>query len=469
MARPDGYRGAMVCGFFVGGGSHRSCFVEPEAVLFPPLITLSGIVAYFKLTLGASVTPAVIEIMAVNRAAIWADFITPQLVATACIALMAGALTALYRYRRVGNPQKTAVWTVAFAAVAAAPVCFIPRLKAPVVARMPYSFVYSVKGYAANSRAIENVRHTFDGVPATCGADSMTVVVIVGESLRPDHLSLNGYAHATTPRLDAESTLISVPKMWTDACFTHLSVPHIMTRADSVNSGRAFTEQSFITLFKTAGFRTAWFSNQDDVDTYAYFMHEADTLARFNSARSLYDYGKWLDADMIPHIRDFLAGDNARKLAVVHTIGSHWWYRSHYSDSQARFLPEIDSRIVSELSPESMNNSYDNTIIATDAFVADIVGGLRDRCAVIIFVSDHGESLGEEGRFLHAVDADEVHHTACFVWFSDIFARSYPEKIATLKRNSRDRQRTDVIFHTALDAADISTSVINPSLSLFKQ
>lgn len=439
------------------------------SVSFPLLSILSAIAAYFKLTLGASVTPSVIELMAVNELGTWATLVTWELVLIACIALVIGVLLAAYRYHCVEKPRKTLLWVIAFATGAATPVCFLPRLRAPVTARMPYSFIYSIKEYLANSREVEEKRLTFDDVTATCSADSMTVVVVIGESLRADHLSLNGYARATTPRLDAESTLVSIPKMWTDAYYTHQSVPYIMTRADSINSECAFTEQSFITLFKNAGFSTAWFSNQDAVDSYAYFMHEADTLMRFNSARSLYDYGKWLDADMLPEIGDFFAGGNSKKLAVVHMIGSHWWYRSHYPDSLACYKPEIDSRIVSELSIESVKNSYDNTILATDAFVADIADQLRDRCAVIIFISDHGESLGEEGRFLHAADADELHHTACFVWFSDIFAGLYPEKISALRYNSSKRQRTDVIFHTVLDAADIKTSVINPSMSLLKQ
>lgn len=439
------------------------------AALFPLLLTISVIAAYFKLTLGVSVTPGVIELMAVNEMDTWAELVTLELIVIVSIAMIIGALLAAYRYQCVKKPRKAFLWAIAFAAGVVIPVCFVPRLKAPVTARMPYSFWFSVKEYMANRKAIIEERHTFDDVSVTCKADSMTVVVVVGESLRADHLSLNGYPRVTTPRLEAETTLVSIPKMWTDACYTHLSVPYIMTRADSINNERAFTEQSFITLFKNAGFNTAWFSNQDAVDSYVYFMHEADTLMQFNSGRSLYDYGKWLDADMLPKIADFFTEKNPKKLAVVHTIGSHWWYRSHYSASQARFRPEIDSRIVSELSLESMRNSYDNTILATDAFVADIADQLRDRCAVIIFISDHGESLGESGKFLHAVDADELHHTACFVWFSDIFARHYPEKIAALRCNSRKQQRTDVIFHTALDAADINASVKIPSLSLFRQ
>lgn len=439
------------------------------AVLFPLFTTLSVIAAYFKLTLGTSITPAAVELTLVNELSTWASLITWQLIVAALAGFLTGAAIAFYRWHCVERPRRAGLWLAAFALGTVTPIIIVPRFKAPVTARMPYSFWFSVKEYMANRRAVESVRDTFDKMTATTDADSLTVVVVIGESLRADHLSLNGYGRSTTPRLEKESTLVSVPHMWTDACYTHLSVPQIMTRADSTDSERAFTEQSFITLFNKAGYRSAWFSNQDAVDSYAYFMHEADTLVQCNAARSLYDYGKWLDSDMLPQISDFLSGNSPRKLAVVHSIGSHWWYRSHYPDSLTRYKPEINSRIVSELSPESMVNSYDNTILATDAFLADLAGMLRNSCAVMIFISDHGESLGEEGRFLHATEAEELHHTACLLWFSPAFAARYPEKVAALKRNSQMPQRTDAIFHTALDAGDISTPALNPSMSLFKQ
>lgn len=439
------------------------------AVTFPILTALSAIAAYFKLTLGTSVTPAAVELAIVNELSTWASLITWQLVAACISGFLAGALVAFYRWRFVDAPHRAPLWMAAFALGSVTPIIIVPRFKAPVTARMPYSFWFSVKEYLANRRAVESARETFKTTPAMSRADSLTVVVVIGESLRADHLSLNGYRRVTTPRLEAESTLVSVPRMWTDACYTHLSVPHIMTRADSTDTERAFTEQSFITLFNKAGYCSAWFSNQDAVDSYAYFMHEADTLVQSNAARSLYDYGKWLDSDMLPQIRDFIAGQSAKKLAVVHSIGSHWWYRSHYPDSLARYKPEINSRIVSELSPESIINSYDNTVLATDAFLSNLADMLRDRCAVIIFISDHGESLGEEGRFLHATEAEELHHTACLVWYSPQFASRYPEKVSALIRNGRMPHRTDAIFHTALDAGDIATPVLNPSMSLFKQ
>lgn len=420
------------------------------------------------MTLGTSLTPTTVELAVVNELSTWATVITWQLIAATAIGFIASVMTVIYRWQYVATPRKWPLWIVAFVIGTITPTNIAHRFKNPVIARLPYSLWYSVKGYLDNQWILNAHRDAFDRIPSVSNADSMTIIVVIGESLRSDHLSLNGYSRNTTPKLAAENTLVSIPDMWSDGCFTHISVPYIMTRADSTDLERAFEEPSFIPLFKKAGYRTAWFSNQDAVSSYACFMHEADTLQKFDSTRNLYNYEKWLDSDMLPNIGEFIAENNPKKLAVIHTAGSHWWYRSHYPDSLAFYKPEMDSRFISELSTEKIINSYDNTILATDAFIADIADMLRQQCAIIIFISDHGESLGEGGRFIHSTDADELHHPACFVWYSPLFASRYPQKTDALIHNSRLPQRTDVIFHTALDAGDITTPVFLPSMSLFR-
>ena len=87
------------------------------------------------------------------------------------------------------------------------------------------------------------------------------------------------------PLLSQDTAVVALPNITTVPFHTFRSVPHIMTRADSVNTEAAFTEQSFITLFKKAGYSTAWLSNQDMLSSYAYFMHEADSLLYGNAVK----------------------------------------------------------------------------------------------------------------------------------------------------------------------------------------
>ena len=437
------------------------------AVTAPLLMVCSAAVGYYKLTMGLSLTPVLIELALTNDFNTWASVITFKLVGAVLLALAVGAALAWVRFVHVRSPRPQALWACGFLVAVLLPVTVIKRFKAPVSARVPYSFWYAVEGYLLNREAVSELRDTYEATDAVAPENAPMVVLVIGESLRPDHLQLNGYHRPTTPRLARDSGVVSFPNVTTDFVYTHLSVPRIMTRAHGENPDAAFTEQSFITLFNKAGFRTAWLSNQDAVNTYAYFMHEADTLVQCNGARTFYAYEKWLDSDLLEPFGKALEKATGRGLIVMHTIGSHWWYRSHYPDSLAKFQPETDSRVVSELTREQMVNSYDNTILATDSFLADVTDMLRGRNAVVIFISDHGEALGEDGKYLHAEDNPQLHPTACLVWYSPEFAALYPQKVSALKKNRAKAYTTDAIFHTVLHAGDVDTPVLELKNSMF--
>lgn len=436
------------------------------AFTFPILITLSATATYYRLTLGLSITPMALELTFVNDVNTWLTVVSWQLVVCDVLALAAGIAAAVIRFRNVRPSGRMWIYGAVFLLGVLTPTVLVRRLKAPVINRIPFSFGYSVAEYLNNKAIVAEERNTFDNTPASCGTDSITVLVVIGESLRPDHLDINGYGRQTLPHMSRERNLVSIPKMKTEECFTHVSVPRIVTRADSLHPERAYEEQSFITLFKKSGYRTIWISNQDATDTYVYFMHEADELEAVNSAKTSYSYDKWMDSDILPALDGFLSSGNPRKLAVLHTIGSHWWYRSHYPDSLAVYKPEINSRVVSELSHEQMVNSYDNTILATDLFLKNVTDRLRDINSVVIFISDHGESLGENGMYLHAEAYDILRPTACMIWYSDEFSRRYPEKVRNLRINAGKEYWTDNIFHTVLDAGDILTPELAPQMSI---
>lgn len=343
----------------------------------------------------------------------------------------------------------------------------IPRIQGPISERLPYSMFYMVKRYASQRAIVSEHRNTFT-VPPTNNVDSLTVVMVIGESLRADHLQLNGYPRETTPLLVKEPNVVSLPDVYTHAHLTHLSVPHILTRADSLSTDRAFKEQSFITLFKQAGFKSIWLANQESTDTYVYFMNECDSLLFVNSGKSLYIIDKWMDRDILPYYKDFVHSEGKKKLAVVHTVGSHWYYPTHYDTASAKFKPDAMSKILSSNTREEMINSYDNTIVETDYVMHKLINELRDRNAILFYLSDHGESLGEEGRYMHALDFPEVHSSACFVWYSDKYADQYPEKVTTLRANKDNRYRTDFLFHSILDAASIETQYRDDGFSIFR-
>lgn len=439
------------------------------ALLWPPFVTLCSIVAYYKITMDVSLTAQSLELAMVNNAATWATVITGPLIATGIMTFIIGIAVAWFRFMAV-TCRRPWIWTVSGIMIIAIPGMFVPRLQGPVFERMPMSIYSSVSQYLENRGEIASERNAFDHMPAKTSADSITVVFVIGESLRADHMQINGYHRQTTPLLSGETNLASFPHMRTIPYFTHTSVPYIVSRADSVNQTLGYTEPSFITLFRRAGFHTTWISNQDSGFAYLYFMHEADSLINLDNGRSPYSFSKWLDSDMLPHFSDVIDMTGmTRNLIVMHTIGSHWWYPTHYTDREAVFTPEVRSRVMSEITADEMINSYDNTIVATDRFLHSVIDNIRDRKSILIFISDHGEALGEDGHFLHAEDYPQLHNPACFIWWSDEYASQNPQLIDALKANSTGSFLTDAMFHTVLEAAGIDTPVFKPQESLMRR
>ena len=132
------------------------------------------------------------------------------------------------------------------------------------------------------------------------------------------------------------------------------------------------------------------------------------------------------------------------------------------------FQPTTDNRVVTNNRHEAVLNSYDNTIRYTDLVLDSIIARMKNRCAIVFYISDHGESLGENGNWLHAAGAEETKYPACMIWYSDVFAQQYPEKITALYANKNNRYRTDFLFHSVLSAAGISVVDIDSTMNIFE-
>ncbi len=439
------------------------------AVGFPLLAVFSSVMCYYALTIGISLTAASIEVALVNDATMWMTVISPILIAVIALSAVVSSAIAFYRWTRVRASRRTSLTALVLGlAVTFLPGYFFPRINPSVSARLPFSIYYAFTDYFNNRRAIEENRDTYTNTPVTPATTPPDVFIILGESLRADHLPQNGYARNTMPLLSRDTALISFPKVYSEYTFTSASVPVLMTKADTADPAAPYNDQSFVTLFKKAGYSTAWFANQSISQSYAYFAHECDSLIYCNGAKSDYSYDKWFDADLLPMISQWSGKAAGPKLAVVHTIGSHWWYKSHYTDRQTRFRPDISNKEIAASTAEQIINAYDNTIIATDEFLAGLFAELRGRNAVVLFISDHGEGLGENGIYLHASDNEATHYPACFIWYTPEYARLFPDKVAAARRGKDQRHTTEAIFHTALDLGALETPDFDRSKSLLK-
>ncbi|TFW25489.1 phosphoethanolamine transferase [Massilia arenosa] len=239
---------------------------------------------------------------------------------------------------------------------------------------------------------------TYGGVPVTASApaDPAVVILIIGETLRADHLGINGYARQTTPELARiQDELISYTNVSAGANYTYISMPYIVTQR--VGGGRLDISE----VFKAAGFFTAWISNQE------YYVYPA--LAELRQfANTNWRLSPHYDTELLPQIAACLNQCGSRQFITVHLLGSHFPYDRRYEPKFRRFTPVLGDG-PPHFSPserERFVNSYDNTVLATDYVVAQIIEQARrtGKPAVVAFTADHGENLydDERERILHS-------------------------------------------------------------------
>lgn len=436
------------------------------AVFFPLFALLGAILAFYRYAYKATLTPMLVDAALHNDIGTTLDLISPEMIIYVLISLSISIFFVRFRFRKIVINKG---WIHFCIAIGVLSMFFVlnGRVKASILQRFPFSVYYNLSEYNKLHHDASSVRTNPDPTLKYESTDSITVVLVLGESLRADHLRLNGYGRQTNPFLSKRSRLISLPNIYSEYTNTNRSLPHILTRADSANVEIAFTESSFISLFKQCGFSTAWISNQDPAETYVSFINECDTVIYAHPEKSVYNYNNWLDEDLLEYTQKLLRKENKRDLLILHTIGSHWYYNNHFSKKCELFKPVTQSRIIAQCSPEQIINSYDNTAVYTDYFLDSLFIQLQRKNAIVVFLADHGEVLGEEGAWLHAGDNIASKNPACLVWFSDMYAMKYPEKLAALEGNQQKRYRTDFLFHSILDAGNIPSSVIRKELNVF--
>lgn len=316
--------------------------------------------------------------------------------------------------------------------------------------RLPYNVVYGIKTYSETP----SLQLKKDIPSVTTATDSLKVVFVLGETVRADHLGLNGYERNTTPRLSEERNLISYPGLFTSKTYTATSVPQLLTDENLEDSTREFL--SVYTVANKAGFHTTWIANQTVEKSFSPIVETNKEQVLVDKYKSEFSFDKKRDEAMLP-LLDSVLRLNPKQLITLHMIGSHWWYENRYTDIHRKFRPVIDSKYIPSLSNEQLINSYDNTILYLDHFLAEVISRLKTEeiPSAMVYVSDHGELLGEDGKWLHAQEGEALKNPAYMIWLSDAFLAKYPELTVALSEEQFLAITTDVIFYRLLEILGI--------------
>lgn len=416
-----------------------------SAISIPIFGILGSVIAYYRFAYHATVTVVMIDSVLNTTSAEASSVITPGLFVYILINILISVIFVILRYR-IGKLKITLPIALCGAIGLFAIYNINESIKYSIVQHYPHNVYFYGKEYYNFVIKRSQPREMMPVKKISETPDSLTVIFVLGESMRADHMSFNNYSKETTPLLKSQNNFVSMGDVWNPYTNTGSAVPYILTPAKQDKKDWAHTKESFIPYYKAKGFYTFWLSNQDMGNGYSHFILSADKKEFVNTKHSAWTFEQWTDQDLIEPLKKHLAINNNRELIIIHTIGAHWYYNLHYPKHFEKFKPVTTSRVVTTNSPEEIINSYDNCVIFMDFFVNTIISMLSNHNAILIYQSDHGEALGEDGKWLHATDGDIMHHTAGFIWYSDKYKRLYPDNVKYIKQMSKKKNDAEYVF-----------------------
>ncbi|WPN76147.1 MULTISPECIES: phosphoethanolamine transferase [Pseudomonas] len=304
---------------------------------------------------------------------------------------------------------------------------------------------------------------------------SLTVLV-VGESARAENFGILGYDRDTTPTLDKEAGLIAFTDVHSCGTETAVSVPCMfsnMGRKD-YDASKAKNEEGLLDVLKRAGIDVIWRDNQSGCKGTC----DRVTLQDVSNLKdpALCANSECRDEILLQGLQSFIDHLDKDTVLVLHQMGSHGpEYFKRYPKEYEHFTPVCESNALNNCSRESIVNGYDNTLVYTDHVLSSLIDVLRSNQdkvdTAMLYLSDHGESLGEYNLFLHGTPymlaPEQQKHVAMLAWFSDNYQKAYSVDTHCLQM-SRDKPLSqDNLFHSMLGLLEVRSKVYQPGLDMF--
>lgn len=307
------------------------------------------------------------------------------------------------------------------------------------------------------------------------------LVLVVGETVRAQDWGLDGYARQTTPQLAALAQAPAGPINFSHvvACgsSTEISLPCMFSpwgRAH-YDKDRIDHSESLLHVLEHAGIRTLWRDNQTGCkgvcEGLAFESFEHGTVPEACNAEGC------LDEAMLHGLGDRVAANPGDQVVVLHQLGNHGpAYYTRYPAEFRHFTPVCETSDLDRCSREEIVNAYDNAVLYTDDFLARTIRFLDEqsgRDTALIYLSDHGESLGEDGLYLHgvpyAIAPDTQTHVPMLMWLSPGFSAARGIDTECLKARGNDDVSQDNLFHSVLGLMQVRTPEYDATLDLFSR
>lgn len=465
--------------------STLASFVWLDRLVLAVFILLSAATQYFIWTYGIIIDRSMIANMLDTTPAESFALMTPQLILTIGLSGIAMAILAFVvkfkkspsRVRSVVSRGLSILASVALILLIA--VCFYKDYaslfrnnKELVKSLGPSNSISAMLSY--------DVHHRMDNLPLVrLGEDAKPIpamhtppdkhltILVVGETSRADNFALSGYPRDTNPLLSKDN-VVYFPETTSCGTATAISVPCMFSGMPrkNYNEQLAHHREGLLDIVQRAGIAVQWNENDGGCKGACDRVPHQD-MTKLNLA----DYcikGECQDEILFHDLQKYIDSLPNDGLIVLHTIGSHGpTYYNRYPPQFRKFTPTCDTNEIQSCSREQLVNTYDNTVLYVDYIVDKAIKLLQAQpgnvTTSLVYLSDHGESLGENGVYLHglpySIAPDSQKHIPMLIWLSDRYQQRHAVNYACLKkRASTEAFSQDNLFSTMLGLVGVQTS-----------
>ncbi len=294
------------------------------------------------------------------------------------------------------------------------------------------------------------------------------LILVIGNSVRADHLFLNGYKRDTNPIL-RKYDVISFRNLSSCGTEAKVSVPcmfSILNRSDFSNRD-ALEKENLLDILKRAGVRVGWIDNSSNTSVVAKRIKDKSNLHNscFNA--------ECRDMLMLSSLENYLDKKTKDTVVVLRQEGSYGSeYYKRYPENFEKFKPVCKKKELDKCSKQSVINAYDNSLLYTDYFLSNVIKVLKENSknyeTAMLYVSDNGESLGEKGVYLHSMSyyiaPKAQRHVGAIAWFGDKFDGIDKDCI---KKRATKNYSQDGYFDTVLGLMGVKTGLYTKTKDMF--
>ncbi|WP_341958697.1 phosphoethanolamine--lipid A transferase [Pseudomonas sp. RC10] len=347
----------------------------------------------------------------------------------------------------------------------------------------PTNYIYAIGKLTKQTVAIkETVKIQTVGTDSVLSPEAQArpkkslMIFVVGETARADHFSLNGYARDTNPELKKQD-ILNFTQVASCGTSTAVSVPCMFSKfpRSDYSDKKGKTYEGLLDMLQRAGLKVVWLDNNSDCKGTCLRVPHSDIPK--NQPSPFCDGQNCLDESLLVGLQAYIDSLKDNAIIVLHSDGSHGpEYYDRYPKSLERFTPVCHTNQLGSCTSDELKNVYDNTILYTDHFLSQTIELLKrnqDKVDTsMIYVSDHGESLGENGIYLHAapyaIAPSAQTHVPMVMWFGNATLEDagVDRSCLAAKQNQPDLSH-DYMFHSVLGLLGVNTTEYQPALDIF--